>query len=35
MAWNPGGFHLIEILPKKMKFDNTFYVNNILQSFAE
>jgi hypothetical protein len=35
VAWNPGTFRLMQILPMDMKFDTAFYVNTVLQPLAE
>jgi histone-lysine N-methyltransferase SETMAR len=29
IAWNPGGFHLVNILPKGFKFNANYYVTQI------
>jgi hypothetical protein len=35
IAWNPLGFHLIEVLPKGMLFNAEYYRNNILAALIE
>jgi hypothetical protein len=35
VAWNPGAFRLMQVLPMEMKFDTAFYVSTVLQPLAE
>jgi histone-lysine N-methyltransferase SETMAR len=30
IAWNPNGFHLIDVLPKGFKFNASYYISHIL-----
>jgi histone-lysine N-methyltransferase SETMAR len=32
IVWNPGGFHLVNILPKGFKFNASYYVTQILDT---
>jgi hypothetical protein len=34
-VWNPGGFHLVNILPKGFKFNATYYVTQILDPLSK
>jgi hypothetical protein len=34
MVWNPGGFHLIKLLPKGFKFNAGYYVAQILDPLS-
>jgi hypothetical protein len=33
IVWNPGGFHLVNILPKGFKFNASYYVTQILDLY--
>jgi hypothetical protein len=35
MVWNPTGFHVICVLPKGCKFNNSYYQSEILEPFSE
>jgi hypothetical protein len=35
IAWNPHGFHLINALPKGIKFSSNYSIHEILTSFLE
>jgi hypothetical protein len=35
IVWNPSGFHLINVLPKRFKFNASFYVTQILGSLSD
>jgi hypothetical protein len=34
-VWNPGGFHLVSILPKRFKFNARYYVTQILDFLSK
>jgi hypothetical protein len=34
-VWNPGGFHLVNILPKGFKFKASYYVTQILDPLSK
>jgi hypothetical protein len=34
IVWNPSGFHLIKLLPKRFKFNARYYVTQILDPFS-
>jgi hypothetical protein len=35
MVWNPGDFHLLNILPKGFKFNASYYVTQILDPLSK
>jgi hypothetical protein len=35
IVWNPGGFHLVNILPKGFKFNGSYYVTQILDPLSK
>jgi hypothetical protein len=35
IVWNPGGFHLVNILPKGFKFNASYYVTQILDPLSK
>jgi hypothetical protein len=35
IVWNPGGFHLANILPKGFKFNANYYVTEILDCLSK
>jgi histone-lysine N-methyltransferase SETMAR len=35
IVWNPGGFHLVNILPKGFKFNASHYVTQIFDSLSK
>jgi hypothetical protein len=35
IVWNPGGFHLVNILPKGFKFNASYYVTHILDPLSK
>jgi hypothetical protein len=34
IAWNPSGFHVVDVLPKEQKLNTEYYMSAILQSFV-
>jgi hypothetical protein len=35
IVWNPGGFHLVNILPKRFKFNASSYATQILDPLSK
>jgi hypothetical protein len=35
IVWNPSGFHLINVLPKGLKFNASFYITQILGPLSD
>jgi histone-lysine N-methyltransferase SETMAR len=35
IVWNPQGFHLVDALPKRQKFNGNYYIDRILQPLLE
>jgi hypothetical protein len=35
IVWNPSGFHLVNILPKRLKFNASYYVTQILDPLSK
>jgi hypothetical protein len=35
IVWNPGGFHLVNILPEGFKFNASYYVTQILDPLSK
>jgi hypothetical protein len=35
IVWNPGGFHLVNILPKEFKFNASYYVTQIFDPLSK
>jgi hypothetical protein len=34
IAWNPSGFHVVDVLPKEQKLNTEYYTSVILQPFV-
>jgi hypothetical protein len=35
IVWNPGGFHLVNILPKGFKFNASYYITQVLDPLSK